>query len=288
MERAASPLQRCPLCAGTAIGYLHTRSSHDQEWALARCASCGLHFTDPTPTDSQIREFYSGDFHSELRRAGATERVFGERFRRYVDWIEAFVPSGRALDVGCATGLLPKLLRDRGYAAEGLELHPETANWGAAHYGVPIRSGGIELVASEEDSFDLVTLTEVVEHTPNPLEFLQAVHRLLKHRGYALVTFPDICALKSRYYEALAAVTRRSWVWVNCQIPFHIWEFTYSTAHLTFERAGFSIVGFRRTEMGGGLPGKLAMLSWPMKVLSLRPFASRLGSQMEFMIRKET
>jgi SAM-dependent methyltransferase len=253
---------------------------------LAHCVSCGLHFTDPAPTDSQISGFYSGDFHSQLRQEGASEQFAGERFRRHVDWIAKFVPSGRTLDVGCATGLLPRLLQDKGYAAEGLEMHPETARWGAAHYGVPIEIGGLERVASREGCYDLITLTEVVEHTPHPVEFLKAVNRLLKSGGYALVTFPDISSVKSRYYRLLATLTRREWVWVTCRIPLHIWEFTYATASASFARAGFSIAGFRRREEDGDFSGKFAALSWPLKPLNLDVLSRRLGSQMEFMIRK--
>jgi SAM-dependent methyltransferase len=276
----------CPFCGGADIRALGARSFEGCTWTLAHCSSCGLHFTDPAPTDIQIRGFYSGDFHSQLRQEGASEQFAGDRFRRHIDWISEFVPSGRTLDVGCATGLLPRLLKDRGYAAEGLEMHPETAQWGAKHYGVPIEIGGLDRVASRENSYDLITLTEVVEHTPHPVEFLKAVNRLLKSGGYALVTFPDIRSVKSRYYRLLATLTRREWVWVTCRVPLHIWEFTYATANACFERAGFSIAGFRRHEVDGELAGKFSVLSWPIKPLNLRALASRLGSQMEFMIRK--
>ena len=222
----------------------------------------------------------------QLRQPGASEQAFGARFARYVDWVKTFVPSGRTLDVGCSTGLLPRMLQDAGYAAEGIELHPETAQWGAAHYGIPIRTGGIDLVSSEVDSYDLITLTEVVEHMPQPVEFLTSVRPLLKNGGYALVTFPDIASLKSRYYRRLAALTKREWVWVTCHIPLHIWEFTYDTASATFAKAGFSIAGFRRSEADGELTGKFAPLMWPVKPLKIGPLASRFGSQMEFLIRK--
>jgi SAM-dependent methyltransferase len=281
------PVRTCPLCGRSAIRGLQSKSCQVRTGTLARCESCGLHFTDPTPCDSQIERFYSGDFHAQLRQEGVGEREFGARFQRYVDWIAAFVPSGRTLDVGCATGLLPRMLKDRGYASEGLEMHPETAEWGAAHYGIPIQIGGLDEVASQTGAYDLITLTEVVEHTPHPVKFLTAVNRLLKTGGYALVTFPDIRSLKSRYYRLLSTLTRRDWVWVTCRIPLHIWEFSYETASATFDRAGFSIAGFRRDEQDGELSGAQALLGWPVKPLKMWPLAGRFGSNMEFMIRKK-
>lgn len=233
-----------------------------------------------------MRAFYSGDFHADLRQPGGSERAFGARFARYADWISTFTPAGRCLDVGCATGLFPKMLKDRGYAAEGVELNPATAEWGAKHYGLPIAVGSLEQVSSREGSYDLITLTEVVEHTPNPAEFLVSVNRLLRSEGLALVTFPDITALKSRYYQWLAKLTGREWLWVTCHVPLHTWEFAYKTAQATFRKAGFRIVGFRRSEVDKELSGRHAVLTWPMKPLNMGPLARRFGSQMEFMIRK--
>jgi 2-polyprenyl-3-methyl-5-hydroxy-6-metoxy-1,4-benzoquinol methylase len=278
--------QACPLCGATAIRHLHERPFQDVNWKLACCDSCGLHFTDPKPTLEQMARFYSGDFHEQLREPGGSERAFGDRFRRYIEWIQKFVPSGRTLDVGCSTGLLPWMLKQKGYAAEGIELHSETARWGAEHYGIPIRVGSVELVAQETGQYDLITMTEVVEHTPDPVEFLQAVNRLLKPGGYALVTFPDIQALKSHYYRWMSKLTGREWVWVSCHIPLHTWEFTYDTAKATFTKAGFSITGFQRTEVDGELVGKFAPLTWPVKPMTMGPLAKKFGSQMEFMIRK--
>jgi 2-polyprenyl-3-methyl-5-hydroxy-6-metoxy-1,4-benzoquinol methylase len=277
----------CPLCGGTEIHSLLKRSFQDVVWSLAHCKSCDLHFTDPTPTDAQIHRFYSGDFHAQIRQQGASEKAFGERFQRYVDWIVEFAPGGRAVDIGTATGLLPKMLRDRGFDVEGVEYHPETARWGAAHYGLPIQVGGLELLASQTNTYDLVTLTEVVEHTPHPVEFLNGVNRILKQGGHALVTFPDISSAKSQYYRLMSNLTQREWVWVTCHIPLHIWEFTYETARATFERSGFVIVGFRRVEVHGELEGKAALLMWPAKPFTFGPLARRFGSQMEFVIRKK-
>ena len=157
---------------------------------------------------------------------------------------------------------------------------------GLDYYNIPIRVGGIELIATQSDTYDLVTLTELVEHTPDPVEFLKTVNHVLKSGGYALVTFPDISALKSKYYRFLTKATRRNWMWITCHIPLHIWEFTYETAKATFEKSGFSVVGFRRVELNDELTGRVSFLSWPVRLLHSGPLARRFGSQMEFVIRK--
>jgi hypothetical protein len=81
-----------------------------------------LHFTDPTPNGTQISRFYSGDFHAQIRQEDASEKAFGERFQSYVDWVVKFVPCGRAVDIGCAAVLLPKMLRDKSLSWSELNL----------------------------------------------------------------------------------------------------------------------------------------------------------------------
>lgn len=50
-----------------------------------------------------------------------------------------------------------------------------------------------------ENSFDLITCTEVVEHLENYRHVLREMHRVLKNGGTLVVTTPNILNLKSRF-----------------------------------------------------------------------------------------
>jgi hypothetical protein len=113
------------------------------------------------------------------------------------------------------------------------------------------------------------------------------VNGLLRMGGGVMVTFPDIRSMKSRYYQWLAALTRREWVWTTCSIPHHTWEFTERIAVRCFAESGFSVVRFDRSEnRDDGFTGRLALLSMPVKPLSLPILARRFGTQMEFLLKK--
>ena len=286
-SHVATKTDGCPLCHGTHIEHLFQVARQGKLWRLGHCLDCGLHFTDPHPTLEDIKHFYTGNYHGEQREEGGTERKFGPKYERYLQWLGTFVPSGSTLDVGCSTGLFPHMFLKKGYDAEGLELNPESAEWGAAHYGIPIHCRTIEDHAhTSAKAYDLITMTDVLEHTVNPQETLGVVHRLLNPGGHLLVTFPDIQAPKSRYYQLLAKVFRRDWLWITCHVPHHTWEFTEPMARNCFQKAGFTVVGFRRTEPRFRLSGKFGILSLPADLCDLGPFASRFGTQMEFIMRK--
>ena len=278
----------CPMCGELGATYLASKTLLDKEYHLALCARCGQHFCNPTPTPDEMVAFYHGDFHRELRQQGGTERIFGPKFSRYRDWVLTFLQTGRSIDIGTATGLFPSLLKQAGFDAEGTEYSPASAKWGAEHYGIRIRVGGLEQIASELAAYDLIIMTDVLEHTEHPFHSLQAASRSLKPLGYMLITFPDVRSIESQYQRLLARLTGRNWLWSCCRVPLHVWEFTPKTARAMFDKAGFDVVGFRRSQVADDpLPGIAGVLTLPLRVLNVPSVAHRFGSQMEFMIRKK-
>ena len=146
----------------------------------------------------------------------------------------------------------------------------------------------MEQIATEMCNYDLIiSMTDVLEHTEHPLHSLEAASRSLKPRGYMLITFPDIRLVESKYQRSLAKLTGRAWIWGCCRIPLHVWEFTPATARTMFADAGFDVVGFRRSQVvEDPLTGIAGLLTLPLRALNTSWLASRLGTQMEFMIRK--
>ena len=286
---ASATTATCPMCGSASVTITATKEEDGQRWSLARCGKCGLHFTDPQPTPDYLAKRYSGDYHQDLRVPGGTEKAFGAKYQRYADWLVPHLkPGARVLDIGCATGGLVKLLRDRGFAAEGLELNPETAAWGSRHYDITIHNETLEACGFAPASFDAAILTDVLEHTLHPRDYLANVGRLLSRDGTVLVTFPDIRSIESRYYRTLAKLSGRPWLWRNLHIPLHIWEFTRPTAEACFRSAGFDVIAFRRDQVIEE-PEKSALMrlvSLPSRVLGVRGVARLLGTQMEFILRK--
>ena len=96
--------------------------------------------------------------------------------------------------------------------------------------------------------------------------------RSLKPLGYMLITFPDIRSVESEYQRILAKLTRRDWIWACCHIPLHVWEFIPDTARAMFDKAGFDVVGFRRSQVREDPPPGIAgLLTLPLRALNFPP-----------------
>ncbi|MEW5947316.1 MAG: class I SAM-dependent methyltransferase [bacterium] len=179
----------CILCGGvsarTAAGY--------EDRKFLECRRCGLIFAVPREVDAGIYDesYYVG------RKLQAGGELADRNFNRWVlDVLAGAVPGGgRLLDIGCGTGLLLEMGRERGWEISGVELSPWAARRAADRLGVPVRVSRLEDVPFPGEPFDAVTAIEVVEHTPDPVVFLKNVREMVKPDGALVLSTPNAGSL---------------------------------------------------------------------------------------------
>jgi len=141
-------------------------------------------------------------------------------------------PPGRVFDVGTANGSFLKVARDAGWSVSGCEPSRWMVEWCRTHYGIEIGSGSIFNQTLDAASFDVVTLWDVLEHTPDPLSNLAEAARVLKRGGLLVVNYPD-------YGTAVARAMGRRWVFL---LTIHYYYFTRRTITAALERVGCRVV----------------------------------------------
>lgn len=196
---------------------------------LVRCQSCGLQYVTPRLRAELILDAYrSGEDAAYVSQVRARERTFAASLKT----IERYVgKKGRLLDIGTAAGAFVAAARARGWDAEGCEPNEWLAEWGRRHYGVPVHQGSVFDQQYEPGTFDVITLWDVIEHTPDPRAVLEQCRLLLKPEGLLVVNFPDIGSWVAR-------VMGRRWLFLS---SVHLYYFDRSTMGHALAATGFDV-----------------------------------------------
>lgn len=121
--------------------------------------------------------------------ASGVGRFYADDFLAFIDGEAPKVSGLRLLEIGSGTGYLLAQLRDRGATVLGVEPGAHGQD-GAGEYGVAIVH---DFFPSPRVTgrFDLIVLSNVLEHLENPVEFLVGLQGQLAPDGALIIGVPD-------------------------------------------------------------------------------------------------
>ena len=239
----------CTTCDSSAInGYLRAAVGD-----VLQCASCKAVFLSPERQEIVPESLYSQGYFAEREayffRDGVVDGSGHESphiadFRAGLDLVEAHIdPRGSLLDVGCATGSFLSVARERGWECRGVEVSAFAAAR-ARQTGCEVFCGKLEDAPFDDGTFDVITMWDLLEHLPVPLQGLKDARRLLRPSGVLLVNTPNENSLLRRIARLLY---RGSGGHITVPIDrlyhhYHLYYFAADTIGLLFQRAGFELV----------------------------------------------
>jgi SAM-dependent methyltransferase len=175
-----------------------------------------------------------------------------EHFRKKFDEVAEYLPSpGPMLDVGCAAGFLIEAALERGWDPKGVELNPGFAAYTSRALDGRITYGRLR-GAPLASGFSLITLFDLLEHTPTPREDLARCRELLAPNGAILVQLPCLDALGRRLLGRC---------WYHYGPP----------AHLSY----FSVVSFTKLVESLGL--RIVHQAWTRKLVTVEYLLAQLA-----------
>jgi SAM-dependent methyltransferase len=159
-------------------------------------------------------------------------------FRRVIEGLERLSPGPRTLlDLGAHVGRLMHVAAERGWAAEGVELNPSTAAFAASATGLTVHRMDARALASAGRRWGAVTLIDVLEHIPQPVQALEAARGVLEPGGWIAVKVPHGRIQLAK--ERLRARLNRGYRATVADNLVHVNHFGVRSLRLALERAGF-------------------------------------------------
>lgn len=218
-----------------------TRFGIECPYEISRCTTCDLEQTAPLPNQDGLNALYEKYYNFSGERNTRYTQIrakfinsFLYRIWLAVDGDISFhnmTGSGALLDVGCNEGRGLEFYKSHGYAAEGLELNSRAAEV-ARDKGFVVHGSTLEGFSTEK-KYDVVVLSNVLEHSLNPADMLSAIHRLLNHNGQVWISCPNSQSwLRSTFGR----------FWINWHVPFHVVHFSPETLAVLLKKSQFEVV----------------------------------------------
>jgi 2-polyprenyl-3-methyl-5-hydroxy-6-metoxy-1,4-benzoquinol methylase len=141
----------------------------------------------------------------------------------------------RILDIGSSNGSFVAIAKDLGLQAEGIDPSEKAVAAGVKR-GLKLHIGFLNDVAFPDNSFDAITLHEVIEHVSDPVSLLNECARILRPRGILLIGTGNTDSWTRR-------IQKNKWDFFDMEKHGgHINFFSPKSLAILAPRVGFSIV----------------------------------------------
>jgi SAM-dependent methyltransferase len=246
----------CDFCGGDKTRQFFEPENPEtkERFNIVRCSLCGLTYLNPRPAKKIMGRYYPADYYYSFRDFSGRRLSYRERlkkfslegyynskniFKKLLAWLLVrnfmiVVPKerkGKLLDIGCGSGEFLYQMKNFGWEVHGLEISPECALIGNK-MGLNIFCGELEGADFPEDYFDVVVLSQTLEHVYSPGSYLKHIYRLLKPEGLLIIGVPNVGSLETqifgRYCHAL-------------DVPRHLYFFTVTSLRRYLEKYGFEV-----------------------------------------------
>ncbi len=182
-------------------------------------------YLNPRPTKKYIGQFYPTESYwndkvDPIRAYGYLYNlIFKDRKKRKI------------LDIGAGNGLFLTEFKKRGWKTVGVEFSDHAVRQ-AKKFGLKLKRGDFLDYKFPSNSFDVVTLNNVLEHLFKPQETLEKISKVIKKDGILVITVPNIESIGFQFFK-------RDWYGVDA--PRHLYQFSLDTLGNMLSDCGFEV-----------------------------------------------
>lgn len=171
-------------------------------YKVFKCLDCGLVFTDFKWSNKFAKQIYTDEYYKgwgildeqDKKTISALKRSTFNRYLKMLPRITKKHP--KILDVGCATGFLLEEAKELGYDPYGVEISDYSSKVAQDKFGkTKVFCGSLEESKFEKSSFDVIVMSDLIEHVSDPLKLLKSAYGYLRPNGQILIITPNIESL---------------------------------------------------------------------------------------------
>lgn len=235
----------CPVCKHQSKFSFSGRDlmfNHFERYDYHACTSCELVFQYPLPSADRISEFYPDNYdvyeeQSRLKkispiRLAKLKKKYGYHHLNTTilncfissfihlfhsnQYETPYINNGNLLDIGCGNGRFLHGMKQLGWSVKGVEFNGSAVSV-CIKSNLDVHHGDLFSAKFDNESFDVINLSHVIEHVPDPQALFFEVSRILKPGGLFSVKTPNSNALGRALFDTK---------WFANEVPRHLYLFS--------------------------------------------------------------
>ena len=190
--------QSCYVCESTDLKVISEIDRFGFFYPTAVCNQCGNVQQAEYYNEDVLNDFYS-NYYRKIYGNQPPSELFDDQKNDMGKDLFAFVSSiispKKVLEVGCGAGGLLSVFKENNCDVVGLDFDDDYLQI-ARDNGIKVHNGSLEVLGNEE-KFDVIILSHVLEHIVDPFPFLESLVEHLLEDGVLYIEVPSLNTVAS-------------------------------------------------------------------------------------------
>ncbi len=230
----------CPLCGEDRYKEIYKERG---VLGIVQCLHCSLIYVNPRLKDPD--KVYWGDADRYFKEArlifeGKAKHHRDPNYLQDLKLIYKYKPSGNFLDVGTNMGFFLRNARGQQWCLYGVEPSPTLSELARKYFGLNVKTAFLEEAAFKNNFFDIVSMTDVFEHIPEPGKIMNECRRILKSDGILFIKVPNSSFNLFKFYAAKMTGRLRNYDLFDSYE--HVVHYSDKTLRNMLKKYGFKVI----------------------------------------------
>lgn len=219
------------------------------------CKGCGLIFQNRTEidslTDNIAHHYQNSDPHESVALSKNSFFEFALKCLKS----KIGKKNKKILDIGCGYGYFLKMAASKGWEPQGIEVVEDAVNASREIIGHNnVFYGELKAACLEEESFDVITLWDVLVMVNHPYKEIKECHRILKNKGLIGIRLRNVIFQKFVYLIHLPFKKILSKLGIKHPSVFHPFCFSNIAIEQLLRKSGFANIRVENSPLTPGDP----------------------------------
>ena len=145
--------------------------------------------------------------------------------------LPSYLKRGKLLEIGFGTGGDLLNFQKLGWVTTGADIDEDCCNYARTNLNIEVVNIDREKIIVDDETFDVVYLSQTFEHLPDPKGSLLEYKRIIRENGQLIIKVPNFECNQAKRWKSS---------WRGLEVPRHLFFYTKDTMFKLLEKTGYS------------------------------------------------